>query len=468
MYNFSPWRARVCRACWLICLLCLGGGRVCAQAAPAPTPAGDGSIVLPAAEVVIHGPNARLEGGAEKDVIWWTHEDTSLEWKADIQHPGKYRVEFNYAVIGTNNGKSVAISVGDQTLKAVPKTGNGLGDYKTGLAGEVTVTKAGSYPIAVLPVGKSNEFVLNLRSISLVPASLPRPADDISGAPVAQAADGSIKLLAPDAEIIGMNAQLEGNEDKNIGFWKDRDTSLHWSVRFAKPGKYRIELNYALTPSANGSKLAIAIGDQLLKVKPKPGKNWADYKVGDAGEVDIKEPGDLPVVLTPLSIANAFVINLRDVVLLPADTPTHAINIADVRVKQAGDGAVRLAASEAEIDGSSCRLEGGDKKFIVWWNSPFTSIQWPVALQKPGSYSIQLTYSLGNTDTDSEVDFSLGDQTVHGTLAPGSGLDDFKTVSLGRMTLGKGDLQAILRSTKEPGGLVMHFESISLHPDERQ
>ena len=446
--------------------LLAGYTALAAQAETPPAgPLPEGSVQLTAAEAMIHGPNARLEGDREKDIIWWTHEDTSLQWDARIQNPGTYRVEFDYSVIGNNNGRTLAIMVGDQVLKANPKAGSRLGEYELGIAGEVTITKPGTYPVVVKPFSKASEFVLNLRSISLVPASFPSSAADISDAPIKQASDGSVNLEAIDAKIVGMNAQLEGDEQKNIGFWKDRDTSLNWTADMEKPGKYRVEMNYSLTPGAAGSKIAVSVGDQVLKARPAAGKNWTDYKTGDIGEVDIDKPGNIPVSVKPLSIANTYVINLRSIVLVPADRPGQAINIADTPVTQGKDGTVNLTAADAEIDGATCRLEGGDKKYVAWWNSPFSSMQWPVAIRNPGLYSVQLTYSLANAESNSEVELTFEGQTVHGSLAPGRGLDEFKTVKLGELNLEKGsDLQAVLNSTKEPGGLVMHFASLSLVP----
>ena len=47
----------------------------------------DGSIELGAADVKIQGPNAQLERGEVKDIMWWTSADTSLRWTARVQKP---------------------------------------------------------------------------------------------------------------------------------------------------------------------------------------------------------------------------------------------------------------------------------------------------------------------------------------------------------------------------------------------
>jgi len=428
----------------------------------------DGAIKLNAAEVQIKGPNAKLEGGEEKDIIWWTNTDTSLQWKAGIQKAGKYRVELNYSIIGSNNGSELGIAVGNQTVKATPKAGNGLNDYKTGNAGEVTINKAGNYPVILKSLHRGHEFVINVRSVSLVPADSPTPALDITGNAIKQSDDDSIKLSASDAQINGQNAQLEsaqGETEKIIGYWKDRDTSVSWAANVQKPGKYRVEMNYSLAPSCEGSKVAITIDNQTLKTRPKPGKNWKDYKVGRAGEVTIDKAGELQVTIRPVSKHQDYVINLRSLNLVPADAPTQAIDIADKPAKPAADGSVKLTVEDSEIDGQTARLEGGDKKYIVWWNSTDSSIQWPVGINKSGTFNVELTYSLAKSNASSEIEISADDQKLAAIVKPGNGLDAFKTEKLGEINLNADKpFLVTLTSTKEPGGLVMHLRSVKLIP----
>jgi hypothetical protein len=111
------------------------------------TQAGEGAIKLDAAYATIDGPNARLEGGDDKDIIWWTSVDTSLRWTVNVLKPGNYRVALNYSRVGSNNGSPLLISVGDQTVHAVPMAGAGMNDYKTGDAGEVTLSKPGKLEV---------------------------------------------------------------------------------------------------------------------------------------------------------------------------------------------------------------------------------------------------------------------------------------------------------------------------------
>ncbi|MEP6672272.1 MAG: hypothetical protein ABJF10_24120 [Chthoniobacter sp.] len=448
----------------------------------------DGSIKLGAANVKIQGPNAQLEGGEVKDIMWWTSVDTTLRWTASVRKPGHYRVEMTYAIIGNNNGSPLSIMIGDQIVKAIPKAGSGFNDYKTGTAGEVTISESGDFPVIVKPLSKSREFVITIRSVSLVPANSPTEAIDIGGDAIKQSADGSFKLTAGEADIAGMNAQLETKGEKNIGFWQDVGTSLIWLIHCEKPGDYRVELNYSLMDSYEGSKVAISVGDRTIKAKPQPTKAWTDYQIGNAGEITVSKPGDIPVVVKAISNPLGWVMNLRSVTLLPAETPTKAIEIRDKPIAQAADGSLKLTATNAEIDGQTSRLEGGENKFIVWRNGPEGFIKWPVSIDEAGTFSIEATYSLATSTStrqvqidkegpettvtlpptvsdSSKVSVAVAGQTVANILKASSGWDDFKTEKVGSITISKGGSFEVVFSSPEPlGTLVMHLQSVSLVP----
>ena len=207
----------------------------------------DGTMKLGAAKAKINGPNARLEGGDLRDIIWWTSEDTSVHWLAHVNKPGNYRVELTYSIIGSNNGSPLVIMVGNQAVKATPKAGDGMNDYRTGDAGQVKIGKPGDLGVVIRPLLKHHEFVINVRSVDLLPVQTSAPAIDISGAAIKQTDDGSFNLTAGDAEIDGMNALLEQPKDsteKDIGFWKEPGHVLRMEDKRPEAGEIsrRVEL----------------------------------------------------------------------------------------------------------------------------------------------------------------------------------------------------------------------------------
>ena len=430
--------------------------------------AADGSVTLGAGDAKIAGPNAKVQGqGDTKSIAWWTDVDTSLHWTAKIGKPGKYRVELNFAVLGNRNDADLSIAAGGQTTRAVLPPGSGIDDFKWGQAGVISIDKAGEIPVTVAPVTSSHECVVYLRSIMLRPADSPSQAIDISGGPIQAGDDGVFKLSAADAEIDGMNAALENKYgEKDIGFWNGWETSLSWKIAVGKPGKYRVELNYSLSTDYEGAKVAVLVGGESAVAKPKAGGSWADFRVGQAGEVTITGTGYYPVVVKPVSKPSDYVINLRSVTLAPADLPTTAADISDKPVKQAGDGSIKLTAEEAEIDGLVARIEGGDKKYLVWRGNRDIGITWPAIVEKPGKFNVMFTYSLVATDS-SDVTLSAGGKKTPGKLPPTHGWDNFETAKLGTLEIpDKGNVQIALSSPMEPGVRIINLQSVELVPAE--
>jgi predicted secreted protein len=427
-------------------------------------------VTLGAGEAKIEGPNAKIEGqGDTKSIAWWTDVDTSLHWTAKIEKPGKYRVELNFAVLGNRNHAELSIAAGGRATRADLTPGNGMDDFKWGGAGVVTVDKAGDIPVTATPVTNSRECVVYLRSIILRPADSPSQAIDISGGPIQSGEDGVFKLPAADAEIDGMNAAMEtkGGE-KNIGFWNGWETSVSWRIAVQKPGKYRVELNYSLNPEYEGGKVAVQVAGQSVRAKPKAGADWFDFKEGRAGEVTISGTGYFPVVVKPVSKPSDYLFNLRSVTLAPADLPTTALDIGDKPVKQTGDGSIKLTAEEAEIDGLVARIEGGDKKYLVWRANRDVGIMWPATVDKPGEFNVMVTYSLAQSDS-SDVTLSAGGQKASGKLAPTHSWDNFETAKLGMVEIqDKGDLEIALNSPMEPGVHIANIQSVELVPAGNQ
>jgi predicted secreted protein len=427
--------------------------------------AADGSVTLSATNARIEGPNARIEGGKPKSIAWWTDVDTSLHWKAKIEKPGKYRVELNFAVLGNRTDGEVSIVAGDQKTDAVLKPGNGMDDFKWGQAGEVTINKPGELEVTAMPVDKVHVCVLYLRSIVLRPADSPTKAVDISGSPIRAGDDGTFKLPAADAEIDGINAVLESKGgEKNIGYWVGWETSVSWKIDVQKPGKYRVELNYSLNPEYEGAKVAVLVGGQSATAKPKAGKDWLDFREGEAGEVTISGTGYYPVVVKPVSKPADYVFNLRSVTLAPAELPATAPDISDKPVSQTAGGSLKLTADDADIDGTVARLEGGDNRYLVWRGNRDIGITWPASVDKPGKFDVMVTYSLAGKDS-SNVTLSVAGQSISAKVPPTQGWDNFKTTKLGTLDIGNiGNLQVAMNSQMEPGVRIMNLRAIELAP----
>lgn len=136
--------------------------------------------------------------------------------------------------------------------------------------------------------------------------------------PLAQSADGSIKLSAVDADIIGQTAALEGGREQNIGFWTNMKDYLRWQVKVDQPGEFVVSMTYACPADAADSEFVISAGDQALTGKVQATGDWKVYKTVDLGKLRIAAPGVITAIVKPTKMPAHAVMNLREIQLRPA------------------------------------------------------------------------------------------------------------------------------------------------------
>jgi len=138
--------------------------------------------------------------------------------------------------------------------------------------------------------------------------------------PVHQSADGSLDLSAADADIHGSTAKLEGRSDLYIGEWKDVNDYVSWPARIDKTGRYDVEVVFACDAMSAGSDFLLAIGDQKLMGRVSAtGDEARNYYTTKLPSITIEKPGTLLVMLQPTRKPGTIVMNLRSVVLKPAE-----------------------------------------------------------------------------------------------------------------------------------------------------
>jgi alpha-L-fucosidase len=158
-----------------------------------------------------------------------------------------------------------------------------------------------------------------------VPASAPDEHDSVVVVEVAgevqpivpsirQAADGSLKLLARDADLAG-ELLLEG-DPPNIGFWTTAGESVAWTITVDRPGPFKVTLNHALAPG-NGGEYRLSLGDQAITGKLTATKGWQDFTRVDAGTITVAK-GRNVLKIKPTKAPSGGLMNLRSVTLTPA------------------------------------------------------------------------------------------------------------------------------------------------------
>lgn len=141
-----------------------------------------------------------------------------------------------------------------------------------------------------------------------------------------------------------------------------------------------------------------------------------------------------------------------------------APKIERVFAKQSADGNTFLAAKDAEIEGHTAAYEAG-KDCIGFWTNPGDAVTWTLDVVRPGRYKVEMTYACEPGSEGSLVAFTASGKELQMSVEKTSGWSDFKTVTLGEVTLeASGLTKFMVKARMKPGLAVMNLRSVRLIP----
>ena len=118
-------------------------------------------------------------------------------------------------------------------------------------------------------------------------------------------------LPAADAEIHGSAARFESGGGKdNIGYWSEAGDWVSWSFRIARPGRFRVMLEYACA-SENGGTFRVTVGGGEWQAGIRPTGSWTAFATLDMGEVEISQGEDCQLAVRPMEIPAGALMNLK-------------------------------------------------------------------------------------------------------------------------------------------------------------
>jgi putative membrane-bound dehydrogenase-like protein len=126
---------------------------------------------------------------------------------------------------------------------------------------------------------------------------------------------GVVRLPAKHARIYGPQMVFEA-QYQNLGWWSDPKDHAIWNLLIEQPGVYRVILDYASAPGADGDALELIVGGQKLGGIVKATKGWDDYADLDLGKVQL-DAGQWELVVRPQGSIKTALIDLRTVKLIP-------------------------------------------------------------------------------------------------------------------------------------------------------
>jgi len=138
-------------------------------------------------------------------------------------------------------------------------------------------------------------------------------APDVAVMPISQGTDGSVQLLASDAELHGGLQYETGGGKDNIGFWTNPEDAASWTFKVNHPGKFTVSA--AIAAEASGE-FEVIVGGQKLQGTAPATKNYVKFQqTALAGSLDLAV-GMVTLKVQPVA-AGWQPMNLRSLSLVP-------------------------------------------------------------------------------------------------------------------------------------------------------
>jgi hypothetical protein len=131
----------------------------------------DGTIVLPARDVVIHGTTVRYEPDKNTIGYWFKREDW-VSWDLEVSTPGAFVLEVLQGCGSDSAGSHYTIEIADQKLQDKVQDTGSFHNFRLRKLGEVKIDKPGNYTLAVRIDDKPGRAVMDLRAVKLTPPNL--------------------------------------------------------------------------------------------------------------------------------------------------------------------------------------------------------------------------------------------------------------------------------------------------------
>jgi alpha-L-fucosidase len=138
---------------------------------------------------------------------------------------------------------------------------------------------------------------------------------EIGATPIMQESDGSVRLLASEAELHGAIQYETGNGKDDIGYWTSPDDFAGWTFNVDRPGKFQIAAEIA---SLGAGQFEIVIGDQKISGTAVSTGDYTKFRsINLPGILEISAPGKISLSVKP--VAEGWQpINLKSLTLKPA------------------------------------------------------------------------------------------------------------------------------------------------------
>jgi arylsulfatase A len=151
-----------------------------------------------------------------------------------------------------------------------------------------------------------------------VGAKMPRPNPGY--VPNPQDAKGVVTLHANSARVHGTQLRYEPLPHKfTLGYWTEVGDHASWEFTLTKPGKFAVEVLQGCGKGQGGSEVEVAVGEQAARFTVEDTGGFQNFKPREIGTIRLDKSGRHTLTVRPRSKAKAAVMDLRQVVLRPAE-----------------------------------------------------------------------------------------------------------------------------------------------------
>jgi alpha-L-fucosidase len=140
-------------------------------------------------------------------------------------------------------------------------------------------------------------------------------APEVGPVPILQEADGSVRLLAAEADLHGKDIAYESGGGKdNIGFWTNPGETASWTFKIDRPGRFQLVAEIASLGQGN---FEVILGEQRLGGgAPNTGDYTKFRRTTLSGTLNIATAGFVTVTVKPVAEGWS-PINLKSLTLNP-------------------------------------------------------------------------------------------------------------------------------------------------------
>ena len=209
----------------------------------------------------------------------------------------------------TRRGNTLYCTVFDPNIAAIELPGlqTPIRNAKILATGkQVAITEGLASPVLNLPDGRTEPMVIKVE--------LEGEPSIIKVLPM-QNPSGSFTFLAGDATVTGTTAKFE-SEKKAIGFWTNQTDSVFWDINIVRPGKYKLQLEYACEAGSEGSLCSFLSGDIETQFTIASSGGWGTFKTLDLGEVTLTKTGKTRFEVKVRMMPKGAVMNLKSIKLI--------------------------------------------------------------------------------------------------------------------------------------------------------